>query len=96
MRLFHYDVDTVTYRYNIIHIRESVVDDTIQNGADEVFLEIEPVIDAYSACIFAYGQTGAGRTFTMVIISGNISLISLLLSSIYFRNQKGLPGIVPK
>ncbi|KAK3024052.1 hypothetical protein RJ639_042963, partial [Escallonia herrerae] len=36
---------------------------------DEIFLEVEPVIksalDGYNACIFAYGQTGTGKTFTM-------------------------------
>ncbi|EEF38964.1 kinesin-like protein KIN-14T [Ricinus communis] len=36
---------------------------------DEVFSEVEPVIksvlDGYNACIFAYGQTGTGKTFTM-------------------------------
>ncbi|KAJ7009346.1 hypothetical protein NC653_000113 [Populus alba x Populus x berolinensis] len=36
---------------------------------DEVFTEVEPiiksVIDGYNACIFAYGQTGTGKTFTM-------------------------------
>lgn len=40
------------------------------NFADEVFSEVEPVIksvlDGYNACIFAYGQTGTGKTFTMV------------------------------
>ncbi|KAF6147741.1 hypothetical protein GIB67_006714 [Kingdonia uniflora] len=36
---------------------------------EEVFSEVEPVIksalDGYNACIFAYGQTGTGKTFTM-------------------------------
>ncbi|KAI3979160.1 hypothetical protein MKX01_016985 [Papaver californicum] len=36
---------------------------------DEIFSEVEPVIksalDGYNACIFAYGQTGTGKSFTM-------------------------------
>lgn len=40
------------------------------NFSDEVFSEVEPVIksvlDGYNACIFAYGQTGTGKSFTMV------------------------------
>ncbi|CAN8287970.1 unnamed protein product [Cochlearia groenlandica] len=39
------------------------------SSQDDVFLEIEPiiksVIDGYNACIFAYGQTGTGKTYTM-------------------------------
>ncbi|KAJ6702732.1 KINESIN-LIKE PROTEIN KLP-3 [Salix viminalis] len=39
------------------------------SSQDEVFTEVEPIIksvlDGYNACIFAYGQTGTGKTFTM-------------------------------
>jgi hypothetical protein len=35
----------------------------------DVFQDVEPlalsVIDGYNACIFIYGQTGIGKTFTM-------------------------------
>jgi hypothetical protein len=34
-----------------------------------VYRETEPLIlcalDGYNVCVFAYGQTGAGKTFTM-------------------------------
>lgn len=40
--------------------------------ADDVFLEVEPIIrsalDGHNVCIFAYGQTGTGKTFTMVFL----------------------------
>ncbi|XP_059659501.1 kinesin-like protein KIN-14T [Cornus florida] len=39
------------------------------SSQDDIFEEVEPVIksalDGYNACIFAYGQTGTGKTFTM-------------------------------
>ncbi|GMI94694.1 hypothetical protein HRI_003138700 [Hibiscus trionum] len=39
------------------------------SSQDGIFSEVEPVIksvlDGYNACIFAYGQTGTGKTFTM-------------------------------
>lgn len=37
--------------------------------AEDVFAETLPVVrsvlDGYNVCIFAYGQTGTGKTFTM-------------------------------
>lgn len=58
--------------------------------SDEVFSEVEPVIksavDGYNACIFAYGQTGTGKTFTMVriLIQLHTQKIKILVSSNLF------------
>ncbi|KAE8678189.1 Transducin/WD40 repeat-like superfamily protein isoform 1 [Hibiscus syriacus] len=36
---------------------------------EDVFVEVEPILrsalDGHNACVFAYGQTGTGKTFTM-------------------------------
>jgi len=32
---------------------------------DEVREVVKSALDGYKVCIFAYGQTGAGKTFTM-------------------------------
>ncbi|EFJ23066.1 hypothetical protein SELMODRAFT_104581, partial [Selaginella moellendorffii] len=51
---------------------------------DDVFSEVEPIIrsamDGSNVCIFAYGQTGTGKTFTMV----------------GFEGSQDCPGIVPR
>ncbi|GKV20670.1 hypothetical protein SLEP1_g30758 [Rubroshorea leprosula] len=40
-----------------------------QNSQEDVFAQTKPVVtsvlDGYNVCIFAYGQTGTGKTFTM-------------------------------
>lgn len=40
------------------------------NTLEDVFVEVEPILrsalDGHNVCVFAYGQTGTGKTFTMV------------------------------
>ncbi|XP_031496787.1 kinesin-like protein KIN-14U isoform X3 [Nymphaea colorata] len=40
-----------------------------QASQEDVFVEVEPILksalDGHNVCIFAYGQTGTGKTFTM-------------------------------
>ncbi|KAK9170638.1 hypothetical protein Syun_002778 [Stephania yunnanensis] len=53
----------------VFHPHSSQVVLVTEKLTAEVFSEVEPVIksavDGYNACIFAYGQTGTGKTFTM-------------------------------
>ena len=61
----------------IVHNEEMMMEknwefDKIFNGEStqfEVFQYLQPlvtsVLDGYNICIFAYGQTGAGKTYTM-------------------------------
>ncbi|KAI3699199.1 hypothetical protein L2E82_43323 [Cichorium intybus] len=48
---------------------------TPKDNQDNVFAHASPlvtsVLDGYNVCIFAYGQTGTGKTFTMEGTSGN-------------------------
>ena len=48
----------------------------------QVFEDIEPLVtsclDGYNVCIFAYGQTGAGKTFTMEVIFCKVTSTTLL------------------
>ncbi|KAH1229727.1 Kinesin-like protein KIN-14U [Glycine max] len=41
----------------------------VGTSAESVFVEVEPILrsamDGHNVCVFAYGQTGTGKTFTM-------------------------------
>lgn len=41
-----------------------------ENSVEDVFVDVEPILrsalDGHNVCILAYGQTGTGKTFTMV------------------------------
>lgn len=41
-----------------------------KHSVEDVFVEVEPILrsalDGHNACILAYGQTGTGKTYTMV------------------------------
>ena len=55
-----------------VQIHQVIIDHHthFSHDAEEVFSDTQPlirsVLDGYNVCIFAYGQTGAGKTFTMV------------------------------
>lgn len=42
----------------------------LEHSVEDVFAEVEPIlrsaIDGHNVCILAYGQTGTGKTYTMV------------------------------
>ena len=42
----------------------------LDNTSGEVFVEVEPILrsalDGHNVSVLAYGQTGTGKTFTMV------------------------------
>lgn len=43
-----------------------------------VFPLVGSVLEGYNGCIFAYGQTGTGKTFTMEGIRGNDELVGII------------------
>ncbi|CAL9039076.1 kinesin-like protein KIN-14B isoform X1 [Musa acuminata AAA Group] len=58
-----------------------------QSTQEEVFSEIEPVIksalDGYNVCIFAYGQTGTGKTYSMEGVPSNLGLVPRGIRAIF-------------
>ncbi|KAF2714549.1 kinesin-domain-containing protein [Pleomassaria siparia CBS 279.74] len=72
------NVTTATYSYGF----DRVFTPTSQNS--EIFEEISQLVqsalDGYNVCIFCYGQTGAGKTYTM---SSSDGMIPLATAQIY-------------
>ena len=54
-----------------VNQREFILDKVFNGNAlqEEIFIEISPLVQSAiygcNVCIFAYGQTGAGKTYTM-------------------------------
>ncbi|XP_057425094.1 kinesin-like protein KIN-14U [Lotus japonicus] len=49
-----------------------------ESSQENVFVEVEPILrsamDGHNVCVFAYGQTGTGKTFTMVsLVNSNLT-----------------------
>ena len=63
------------------------------SGQEEVFREcttelIDAVFDGYNACVFAYGQTSSGKTFTMgsgshLVAESEVGLIPRVINAIF-------------
>ncbi|KAL1193012.1 Kinesin-like protein KIN-14T [Cardamine amara subsp. amara] len=57
------------------------------SSQDDVYIEIEPVIKSviygYNACIFAYGQTGTGKTFTMEGLPGSLGIVPRAIQGLF-------------
>ena len=64
--------DTITNNVPLSFEFDGIFDDDM--GQDDIFNELEEaclgVLDGYNVCVLAYGQTGAGKTYTML---GDIS-----------------------
>lgn len=63
-----------TFTYDAAYDEKS----TQQNVYDEVVRPlVSSVLEGFNCCVFAYGQTGTGKTFTMEGIRNDPDLVSL-------------------
>ncbi|XP_021742323.1 kinesin-like protein KIN-14U [Chenopodium quinoa] len=54
---------------------------------EDVFVEVEPILrsalDGHNVCIFAYGQTGTGKTFTMDGMNDQLGIVPRALRELF-------------
>ncbi|XP_077218768.1 kinesin-like protein KIN-14U [Tasmannia lanceolata] len=54
---------------------------------EDVFIEVEPILrsalDGHNICIFSYGQTGTGKTFTMEGTSDEPGIVPLAIEELF-------------
>ncbi|CAN0075535.1 unnamed protein product, partial [Pylaiella littoralis] len=62
----------------------------LEAGQETVYAEVSPlvvsVLDGYNACIFAYGQTGTGKTYTMMGPYGDRGVNARALGDLFTRS----------
>ena len=72
------------YVFDRIFQKESI--DSIYNNT--VHSLIDPLFKGYNGCVFAYGPTGTGKTFTMIGNNYELGLCSLSLKEIFQKREK--------
>ncbi|XP_068659658.1 kinesin-like protein KIN-14O [Aristolochia californica] len=59
---------------------------------EDVFLEVQPILrsalDGHNVCIFAYGQTGTGKTFTMEGAGDHLGIVPRALEELFHQAAK--------
>ncbi|KAJ7551234.1 hypothetical protein O6H91_06G006000 [Diphasiastrum complanatum] len=62
------------------------------SSQDDVYSEVEPIVrsalDGHNVCIFAYGQTGTGKTFTMEGSNGNPGIIPQTFQHMFYEASR--------
>ena len=53
---------------------------------------LDAAFTGYNACVFAYGQTGAGKTFSMMGWEGNAGLTPRICHGLFGKAADGEDG----
>lgn len=85
------DLDKVVIKLAGGKSKEYNFDKVFLPGAsqDEIFTEVEPIIrsalDGHNVCIFSYGQTGTGKTFTMEGTSDCPGIVPHMIQELFLQ-----------